>query len=59
LGRRILTQYGIVNCTGKKKVYEWVETFLSVGTSVSDESRAGRLSASRIRDRTEHGNAVI
>jgi hypothetical protein len=59
LGRRILTQYGSVTWAGKRKVCQWVETFISGGTSVSDEVRSGRLSASRFRDSTQRGNAVI
>ena len=46
--RRILAQYGQTTMS-QLKVYEWVESFKSCRTSVTDEGRSGRQSTSRSR----------
>jgi len=46
--RRMLAQYG-QSTMSQRKVYEWVETFKSGRTLVTDEGRSGRPSTSRSR----------
>ena len=46
--RRMLAQYG-ESTMSQRKVYEWVESFNSGRTRVTDECRSGRPSTSRSR----------
>ena len=46
--RRMLAQYE-QSTMSQRKVYEWVETFKSCRTRVTDEGRFGRPSTSRSR----------
>jgi len=46
--RRMLTQYG-QSTMSQRTVYEWVESFKSGRTRVTDEGRSGRPSTSRSR----------
>jgi len=46
--RRMLAQYG-QSTMSQRKVYEWVESFISDRTRVTDEGRSGRPSTSRSR----------
>jgi transposase len=40
------TQYGY-NCLSRSKIYKWIDHFKNGRTSVCDEERSGRPSASR------------
>jgi transposase len=44
--RRMQAQYGD-NCLSRSKVYEWLDHFKKGRTSVCDDQRSGRPSASR------------
>jgi hypothetical protein len=57
--RRILAQYGSVNCTGHRNFYEWIARFKSGRTSVSDEAQSGRPSTSRPQDHIHRSKALI
>jgi len=46
--RHMLAQYG-QSTVSQRKVYEWVESFKSGRTCVTDEGRSGRPSTSRSR----------
>jgi hypothetical protein len=53
---RMLTQYGV--CTmHQRKIYEWIECFKEVKTSVTDESRTAHPSTSRMD--VQRVNALI
>ena len=46
---RMLAQYG-QSTMSQRKVYEWVESFKSVRTRVTDEGRSSRPSTPRTQD---------
>jgi transposase len=48
--RRMQAEYGD-NCLSRSKIYEWTDHFKKGGTSVCDEERSGRPSASRYSNR--------
>jgi transposase len=56
--RRMLAEYGA--CTmHQRRIYEWIERFKEGRTSVTDESRPGRLSTSRTDQHIQRVNALI
>jgi hypothetical protein len=57
--RRMLAQYGSVNCMSQRRVYKMVARFKSGRTSVSDETRLEPPSTSRTQDHIDRANAVI
>jgi hypothetical protein len=52
--REMQAQYSD-NCLSRSKIHEWTDHFKKGRTSVCDEERSGRLSASR----TENSNQVV
>jgi hypothetical protein len=56
--RRLSAQYGD-NALPWRSVYEWIEKFQHVRTSVKDEKRAGRQSTSITDSNVEDARAMI
>ena len=56
--RRMLAQYG-QSTVSQRKAYEWVESFKSGRTRVTDEGRSGRPSTSRTEDHIDTTDAII
>jgi transposase len=56
--RRMLAQYG-TRTMHQRKIYKWTERFKEGRTSVTDESRPGRPSTSRMDKHIQRVDALI
>jgi transposase len=56
--RQMLAQYG-AHIMHQQKIYEWIERFMEGRTSVTDESRPGRPSTSRMDQHIQRADILI